>query len=112
MKPSAMAFLLVIGCATSPQVELPELPAGHPARAEDSSISRSVAPRLVEDETTRGTASRLKGDEVPANPPLESTPAKVSYTCPMHPEIHRDGPGDCPICGMKLVVEKSPPHSH
>ena len=25
------------------------------------------------------------------------------YQCPMHPEIVRDGPGDCPICGMKLV---------
>jgi Cu+-exporting ATPase len=24
------------------------------------------------------------------------------YTCPMHPEIERDGPGSCPICGMAL----------
>ena len=24
------------------------------------------------------------------------------YTCPMHPEIIRDGPGSCPICGMAL----------
>ncbi|HEY5079648.1 MAG TPA: heavy metal-binding domain-containing protein, partial [Opitutaceae bacterium] len=24
------------------------------------------------------------------------------YTCPMHPEIVRDHPGDCPICGMPL----------
>ncbi|MCB1692124.1 MAG: YHS domain-containing protein, partial [Pseudomonadales bacterium] len=24
------------------------------------------------------------------------------YTCPMHPEIVRDQPGDCPICGMAL----------
>lgn len=27
----------------------------------------------------------------------------VKYTCPMHPEIIRDGPGSCPICGMDLV---------
>src|SRR6266536_5666896 len=26
----------------------------------------------------------------------------VSYTCPMHPEIVRDAPGNCPICGMAL----------
>jgi Cu+-exporting ATPase len=26
----------------------------------------------------------------------------VVYTCPMHPEIVRDGPGSCPICGMAL----------
>ncbi|MHC4070431.1 MAG: heavy metal translocating P-type ATPase [Planctomycetota bacterium] len=25
-----------------------------------------------------------------------------SYTCPMHPEVVQDGPGDCPICGMDL----------
>ncbi len=24
------------------------------------------------------------------------------YTCPMHPEIIRDAPGSCPICGMAL----------
>tara|TARA_R110002110_G_scaffold12641_2_gene59790 strand:+ start:436 stop:2796 length:2361 start_codon:yes stop_codon:yes gene_type:complete len=26
----------------------------------------------------------------------------AKYTCPMHPEIVRDAPGDCPICGMAL----------
>jgi Cu+-exporting ATPase len=26
----------------------------------------------------------------------------VEYTCPMHPEIRRPGPGACPICGMAL----------
>ena len=25
------------------------------------------------------------------------------YTCPMHPQIHEDKPGECPICHMKLV---------
>lgn len=28
--------------------------------------------------------------------------AKQLYTCGMHPQIIRDQPGDCPICGMKL----------
>jgi len=27
---------------------------------------------------------------------------RVEYTCPMHPEIVRDAPGSCPICGMAL----------
>jgi Cu+-exporting ATPase len=27
------------------------------------------------------------------------------YTCPMHPEIERDQPGDCPICGMALELK-------
>ena len=28
--------------------------------------------------------------------------AEVQWTCPMHPEIVRSSPGDCPICGMAL----------
>lgn len=33
----------------------------------------------------------------------------VSYTCPMHPEIHSPRPGNCPKCGMTLVKEKAKP---
>jgi len=33
--------------------------------------------------------------------------AKKIYTCPMHPEIIRDAPGTCPICGMDLVEKIS-----
>src|SRR6185437_14254404 len=29
-------------------------------------------------------------------------PAAAKWTCPMHPQILRDGPGSCPICGMAL----------
>ena len=28
--------------------------------------------------------------------------AHIDYTCPMHPDIVRDAPGSCPICGMAL----------
>ena len=28
------------------------------------------------------------------------------WTCPMHPEIHQQGPGTCPICGMALEPEE------
>ena len=27
------------------------------------------------------------------------------YTCPMHPDYHQIGPGNCPICGMALEPE-------
>jgi len=35
----------------------------------------------------------------------QSTDADVIYTCPMHPEIRQNGPGNCPICGMALGPE-------
>jgi hypothetical protein len=33
-------------------------------------------------------------------------PAKVQYTCPMHPEVLSDKPGKCPKCGMTLVKKQ------
>lgn len=33
----------------------------------------------------------------------------TTYTCPMHPEILSDEPGECPICGMDLVPLESEP---
>jgi Cu+-exporting ATPase len=47
----------------------------------------------------------------PADIPAVQKPAKTAlpeaaqgtiWTCPMHPQIRRNGPGQCPICGMAL----------
>ena len=35
--------------------------------------------------------------EAPVGAPFEG-----KWTCPMHPEVVRDGPGSCPLCGMAL----------
>ena len=43
--------------------------------------------------------------ESPAAPAPSGDPASsdaTEWTCPMHPEIRRPGPGACPICGMAL----------
>ena len=42
----------------------------------------------------------LKGGAAPVT---HAAVKDATYTCPMHPEIIRDAPGDCPICGMALV---------
>ncbi len=35
------------------------------------------------------------------------------YDCPMHPDIVRDEPGECPVCGMQLALIGNPPsHSN
>jgi Cu(I)/Ag(I) efflux system membrane fusion protein len=33
------------------------------------------------------------------------------YVCPMHPQIVRDAPGNCPICGMALVQQAVQPEA-
>ena len=60
---------------------------------------------------TAGPDRYLKPTAELASP---SAPGTV-YTCPMHPEIRRDAPGSCPICGMALeplvvTAELSPNH--
>ena len=40
-----------------------------------------------------------------ADPKPGNAPAGTIWTCPMHPEIRRDAPGSCPICGMALEPE-------
>jgi len=38
----------------------------------------------------------------PAETAAKEMPKGTIFTCPMHPEVRRQGPGSCPICGMAL----------
>lgn len=55
-----------------------------------------LAPAKQEASCCHGHAHRAPA--APSGPVAPGT----KYTCPMHPEIVRDGPGSCPICGMAL----------
>ncbi|BBO30957.1 heavy metal translocating P-type ATPase [Lacipirellula parvula] len=53
--------------------------------------------------TEAGHGSCCHGGESKRMPkPAGGHAASGQYTCPMHPEIVNDGPGDCPLCGMAL----------
>jgi Cu+-exporting ATPase len=45
------------------------------------------------------------GEHRPVAPAMAGAGAESFYTCPMHPQIHHLGPGNCPICGMTLEPE-------
>jgi Cu+-exporting ATPase len=55
---------------------------------------------------SQGCLDKFKADPDRYLNPSAVAPSEVAegavWTCPMHPEIRRDGPGACPICGMAL----------
>ncbi|MEO5798075.1 MAG: heavy metal translocating P-type ATPase [Gemmatimonadales bacterium] len=53
-----------------------------------------------------GDHCRQKFLSGPATAKHEEKPqGKVIYTCPMHPEVQQDHPGNCPKCGMTLELK-------
>lgn len=38
----------------------------------------------------------------------QQTLSEATYTCPMHPEVEQNHPGDCPKCGMSLELKSVP----
>ncbi|MEO6706740.1 MAG: efflux RND transporter periplasmic adaptor subunit [Ginsengibacter sp.] len=52
--------------------------------------------------TMTGCKSNPDNKKVSANAGIEEI-----YTCPMHPQIIKHEPGNCPICGMPLVKKEN-----
>lgn len=42
-------------------------------------------------------------DSCQSNQATKQQQTGTYYTCPMHHQIHEDKPGNCPICGMKMI---------
>ncbi|HZL37996.1 MAG TPA: heavy metal-binding domain-containing protein [Tepidisphaeraceae bacterium] len=53
----------------------------------------------------------MKGmHDMPGMPPpaTRAADAHELYTCKMHPKVISDKPGNCPICGMRLIKKPAP----
>lgn len=53
------------------------------------------------------TPNEKKSNPISDSPGSNDKKLQGYWTCSMHPQIHRDGPGQCPICGMPLIHVKS-----
>jgi len=131
---SVCATAFFLGCATNP----PPLPPNNPADPQVRGSSREPRDLLAADETTlaierqlaateanAASAEKMEHDmtnmpgmqhgETPQSPEMkpkrdEVKSGAMTYTCPMHPEVQSDKPGNCPKCGMKLVPKKEKAH--
>jgi heavy metal translocating P-type ATPase len=75
--------------------------------AEPGRYARQHETEVHESQSQAGHADHHDHHSVAPTAPLppkapETDGAATEWTCPMHPEIRRPGPGACPICGMAL----------
>ena len=100
--------LALFACAT-----LPKIATDHPAHPEATQaqlapLSGTLAIQNV-DLVKRSPESRPAGsmshDHGDRSAMSENEKQVTLYTCPMDPEVVRDKPGKCPICGMRLKLK-------
>ena len=110
-------FLLSFFCFTQAQTVTytcpmhPEIHATKPGNCPKCGMKlvkekpKVIPPPMKKDE---GLKDSTKQKSMGMGNKVTQQPAQpVTYTCPMHPEIHSTRPGNCPKCGMKLVKEKT-----
>jgi len=86
-----LTWLVTGACATEPAPRPVTLDPSNPEAAESPPLSAgALNPTLVP-----ATKPRLDKDA--------AKPGATFYTCPMHPEVISEKPGNCPKCGMTLV---------
>ena len=74
----------------------PGNPSFEPSEMEQMHHGMSDMEGMKHDKT--GTA-KMDSGETPMS-------GKVYYTCKMHPQIHQNKPGKCPICGVTLIKKE------
>jgi hypothetical protein len=74
----------------------------HPANAK-----AETSPPLRQDNILASSPAAPDNGAAALQAHEHATPMADTYTCPMHPQIVRNAPGKCPICGMNLVKKES-----
>jgi len=69
----------------------------------DALSAKSIALAVLTSWVLTGTVLLLSGCGRTKTPEAGADATKTLYTCGMHPQVIKDKPGNCPICGMNLT---------
>ena len=65
--------------------------------------------KAIADEMKKTSEEMKKTSEEMKQKSEQTGSENFYYTCQMHPQIHADKPGKCPICGMTLIKKEGAP---
>jgi hypothetical protein len=65
--------------------------------------------QALADEMKRTSEEMKKTSKEMKRKSKQTSSPNFYYTCRMHPQIHPDKPGKCPICGLALIKRESAP---
>ena len=114
---SALSGLVIAACGarTVPSewpAESPASPAASEARVAVVTLALTEHPPLPGEPATGwgGLAGSAAVSSHGAHAPAghDGHEFAESYSCPMHPDVVSDRPGQCPRCGMTLVKKDAP----
>jgi rubrerythrin len=69
----------------------------------------SAEKKTIADEMKKTSDEMKKISEEMKEKSKQTRSQNFYYACRLHPQIHTDKPGKCPICGMTLIKKAEPP---
>ena len=97
------SLLALTTACVSTQLEVPTTHPGHPA-ARAGKTPKPTTLGSVQAPPEPAAAQHAPHSEHSEH---EGDSEHATHACPMHPEVVSKGPGQCPICGMKLEPKKA-----
>ncbi len=106
---TALAAGALVGCVSTTLEVVrndpahPDAPGAPPAES-SRALAAGFDPFEGEDTSAAGAGHEgHTGHGSSTRPDAAAASAGAAWSCSMHPEIQRSGPGNCPICGMRLI---------